>query len=177
MPLYYPWYESASGDVIEQGHIFCRCPVFIPPANLELDSQTPTAASISWEYCDVVVMTQTCDLVIGREKVTEVLFCPVFKLSEMSGHLATAKGKEQARRGDLPGYHLLAASSLPSLPAEVCVVEFRRVHTLPLNFVRSFAHRNSPRRALLPPYREHLAQAFARYFMRVGLPVEVPPFG
>jgi hypothetical protein len=30
---------------------------------------------------------------------------------------------------------------------------------------------------LLPPYREHLSQAFARFFMRVGLPVEVPPFG
>ena len=29
---------------------------------------------------------------------------------------------------------------------------------------------------ILPPYREHLAQAFARFFMRVGLPVDVPPF-
>lgn len=26
---------------------------------------------------------------------------------------------------------------------------------------------------LLPPYREHLSQAFARYFMQVGLPVNV----
>ena len=26
------------------------------------------------------------------------------------------------------------------------------------------------------PYREHLAQAFARYFMRVGLPVDIPAF-
>jgi hypothetical protein len=26
------------------------------------------------------------------------------------------------------------------------------------------------------PYREHLAQSFARYFMRVGLPVNIPPF-
>jgi hypothetical protein len=28
----------------------------------------------------------------------------------------------------------------------------------------------------MPPYREHLAQAFARYFMRVGLPREAHPF-
>jgi hypothetical protein len=27
---------------------------------------------------------------------------------------------------------------------------------------------------LLPPYREHLSQSFARYFMRVGLPVDIP---
>ena len=25
-----------------------------------------------------------------------------------------------------------------------------------------------------PPYREHLAQAFARFFMRVGLPIDIP---
>jgi len=29
---------------------------------------------------------------------------------------------------------------------------------------------------LLSPYREHLSQAFARFFMRVGLPVDIPPF-
>jgi hypothetical protein len=30
-----------------------------------------------------------------------------------------------------------------------------------------------PRPQLLPPYREHLSQAFARFFMRVGLPTPV----
>ena len=25
-------------------------------------------------------------------------------------------------------------------------------------------------------YREHLSQSFARFFMRVGLPVNIPPF-
>ncbi len=34
-------------------------------------------------------------------------------------------------------------------------------------------NRNQPRLRLLPPYREHLSQAFARFFMRVGLPVAV----
>jgi hypothetical protein len=29
---------------------------------------------------------------------------------------------------------------------------------------------------LLPPYREHLSQSFARFFMRVGLPVDIPSF-
>ena len=38
---------------------------------------------------------------------------------------------------------------------------------------------NSPayhllRKRLLPPYREHLSQSFARYFMRVGLPTDIP---
>ena len=38
------------------------------------------------------------------------------------------------------------------------------------------AERGTKRLRLLPPYREHLSQAFARFFMRVGLPVDIPPF-
>jgi hypothetical protein len=33
--------------------------------------------------------------------------------------------------------------------------------------------RNRARFRLLPPYREHLSQAFARFFMRVGLPIPI----
>ncbi len=29
---------------------------------------------------------------------------------------------------------------------------------------------------LCPPYREHLSQSFAKFFMRVGLPTDVPHF-
>ena len=29
---------------------------------------------------------------------------------------------------------------------------------------------------IIPPIREHLSQAFARFFMRVGLPFNIPPF-
>jgi hypothetical protein len=132
-------------------------------------------AIFSWQERDVIVMTQTCDLVPGREKVTEVLLCAAWSRSDlMSGHLATPRGLEDARRGNLPGYHLLAASDFNS--RELRVVDFRRVYSLPLTFVRQRAARTGERLRLLPPYREHLSQAFARYFMRVGLPQDIPPF-
>jgi hypothetical protein len=41
--------------------------------------------------------------------------------------------------------------------------------------VRSRA-KAAKRLRLLPPYREHLSQSFARFFMRVGLPIDIPPF-
>jgi hypothetical protein len=93
-----------------------------------------------------------------------------------SGHLATARGLEDARRGNLPGYHLLAACDLPGFVRELRIVDFRRVYSLPLTFVRQRAARGGDRLRLLPPYREHLSQAFARSFMRVGLPQDIPPF-
>jgi hypothetical protein len=52
------------------------------------------------------------------------------------------------------------------------VVDFRRVFSLPFGFLRDAA--NLLHLRLLPPYREHLSQSFARYFMRVGLPVDIP---
>ncbi len=50
------------------------------------------------------------------------------------------------------------------------------MYTLPLTFVRERAARTGEGLRLLPPYREHLSQAFARYCMRGGLPQDIPPF-
>jgi hypothetical protein len=125
----------------------------------------------------VIVMSQSCDLVLGREKLTDVLLCATWGRSELTtGHLATARGLEDARRGNLPGYHLLAPCGLPNFERELRIVDFRRVYSLPLSFVRHRAAMAGDRLRLLPPYREHLSQSFARYFMRVGLPVDLPPF-
>ena len=50
----------------------------------------------------------------------------------------------------------------------------REVFTVPRDFLESLlAARGRQRPRLLSPNREHLAQAFARFFMRVGLPVPV----
>jgi hypothetical protein len=163
-----------TGTDLSQGDLLDRCPVFLPPADL---AEPWNEAAFTWQEVDAVVMTQTCDLIPGREKVTEVLLCAAWSRSDLkSGHLATPRGLEDARRGNLPGYHLLAACDLPGFARDVRVVDFRRVYSLPVPFVRQRAARSGDRLRLLPPYREHLSQGFARYFMRVGLPQDTPPF-
>lgn len=171
----YPWYQVVQGDDIGQGDILEGCPIFFPPEDL---AETPLVETgFRWEELDVIVMSQGCDLVKGREKVSDVLLCPVWRRSELTtGHLATPKGMEDVRRGIMPGFHLLADCNLPDFTREIRVVDFRRVHSLPLTFVRRRALAVGERLRLLPPYREHLSQAFARFFMRVGLPVDIPPF-
>jgi hypothetical protein len=76
-----------------------------------------------------------------------------------------------------PWYAVIAECGLRGFESDVSVVDFRRVYSLPLDYFREFAARAGDRVRLLPPYREHIAQAFARFFMRVGLPVDIPPFG
>ena len=177
LKMTYPWYCLVNGDELEQGDILENCPVFSPPSDLTLNSLEDAEADFTWEERDVIIMSQSCDLVKGREKVTEVLLCAVWNRSELTeGHLSTDKGMEDVRRGQLPAFHALNECKLPNADREFRVVDFHRIYALPLDFTREFAVKTPDRIRLLPPYREHLSQAFARFFMRVGLPTDIPPF-
>ncbi len=173
-PAAYPWYSVVSGDEIHQGDILESCRVYSPPPEISSDPFSPPV--FKWNERDVIVMSQSCDLVKGREKVEEVLVCTLWRRSEIKdGHLSTLKGLEDLRRGNLPPFHLIVDCSLPDFQRESRIVEFRRVYSLPIAYVRKYLGATAHLR-LLPPYREHLSQAFARFFMRVGLPMDIPPF-
>ena len=170
----YPWYCSVNGDELQQGDILENCPIFLPPPDLTLNS---LEANFKWTRRNVIIMSQSCDMVKGTEKITEVLLCFLWNLSDHTeGHLSTPKGREEIRRGQLPGHHMLNECKLGDVEREFRIVDFHNISTLPLDFCREFAGRSESRIRLLPPYREHLSQAFARFFMRVGLPTDVPRF-
>ncbi|MBZ5656683.1 MAG: hypothetical protein LAO56_15560 [Acidobacteriia bacterium] len=174
----YPWFGVVESDEIEQGDILEGCPVFFPPKDLAITAvNKQSQATFRSEELDLVVMSQSCDLVKGRTTLDDVLLCVAWKRSELTppNQLARNDVMEDARKGRLPGYHVLAASNIPGFEREVRVVDFRRVHSLPVPFVREKAARGKHLR-LLPPYREHLSQSFARFFMRVGLPIDIPAF-
>ena len=174
----YPWYGLVNSDELEQGDILENCPIFLPPSNLTLDFLEDV--DFEWEKRDVIVMSQSCDLVKDNEKVQEVLFCTIWNRSELAGlpggDLSAKTGMEQVRKGRLTGLHLLNKCESQNLKRDFRIVDFRRTCALPLDFCREFAKKSPNRIRLLPPYREHLSQAFARFFMRVGLPTDIPPF-
>jgi hypothetical protein len=174
----YPWFGVVdSDDEIMQGDILEGCPVFVPPEDLFalVGTEKLSTAEFKWEERDVIVMTQSCDLSKGREKVDNILLCAVWKRSELAVPLANANVMEEARKGRLPAIQLLAECHVSGFECEVRAVDFRRVYSLPVGFVRKRLGMTKHLR-LLPPYREHLSQSFARFFMRVGLPIDIPPF-
>ena len=132
---------------------------------------------------DVIVMTQACDLEHG--KVSDVVLCPCLPLSKYKAHWEaaekarnqnpTAKAWKRFCEEITDGYiwNLFMIDSLPEgeMPSEHRIVDFHSVHTVPRAFLEDLsAERGTKRLRLLPPYREHLSQSFARFFMRVGLP-------
>ncbi len=135
---------------------------------------------------DVVVMTQACDLEHG--KVRNVVLSPHMALSDFKrlweedqrrrGQNPNTKSWqrpcENIREGYLWNLSLLNAEDVDGMKIQHRVVDFRDVFTVPREMLESLLReRNEPRPQLMPPYREHLSQAFARFFMRVGLPTNV----
>ena len=74
------------------------------------------------------------------------------------------------------GLHLLASPEEPRNNRQALVVDFRQIFSLPVAYLKRHADQVSHRWRLQSPYLEHFSQAFARFFMRVGLPVDLPPF-
>lgn len=174
----YPWYAVVSDDSLEQGDFFFSCQVVEPSAPVERRSAgSVDEVGVEVKEYDLLVLSQSCDLAQG--KLQTVLMCPHFPLDqfgEQEQHFNTKKGKEDIRRGNIPGLHMLQQCDLPEFTGPIRVVNFRQVLGLPFDYVSELARSGAPRLRLLPPYREHLAQAFARFIMRVGLPVDIPPF-
>ncbi|MCI0458493.1 MAG: hypothetical protein L0Z62_16130 [Gemmataceae bacterium] len=167
MPEGYPWYGAVTGTQLEQGDVLRACPTY----RLEPDG------SLTRETRDGVLLSHSCDL--ANDKLPIVQVCPFWSLEQLAAqvdYLRGRRGREDLRRGNLPGYHLLNRCELPGLEHDFLVVDFRSVFGIHLATAKALTSAVSARVRLLPPYREHLAQAFARFFMRVGLPIDVPPF-
>ena len=95
----------------------------------------------------------------------------------MDPELGRRGAARQILKGRFARYLMLAGSTDPEVALGVRIVDFGRIFSLPKRYVQEFVASQGRRLRICPPYREHLAQAFARFFMRVGLPqdIELPP--
>ena len=171
----YPWYEIVEEPTIQQGDFLDRCPVIVPSNELpEMEPGEEYTYSAVREDRNVIVMSQSCDL--RYEKIDLVLVCPYYGLGDYlkdQDPKSHGKLKENLKRGNVYGYHALAKCTLEGFLRGACVVDFRNVYGMPFGFLKKQVAEQGRRLRLLPPYREHLSQAFARFFMRVGLPIDV----
>jgi hypothetical protein len=179
-----------------QGDIVSACPVAV--FNIEQpfdqahdldDLLQDLSTRVGITQSRAIVMTQACDL--AEHKVRNVILCPAYTLEEFRTAWAEkrqAEGKEpspaafdgrmkEIKAGRLWNFTILRkreAGPDVQVTAPTTVVDFHEVFSLPVNFLELWVSRAGQRRLrLTPPYREHLSQAFARFFMRVGLPVDI----
>ena len=135
-------------------------------------------------------MSQACDL--QQQKVRNVILCPAYALPDYRAAWTTReqsnagtqpnekrwiKHVDEIKKGRIWNLTMLMkreASANVGLTTLTTIVDFHEVFSVPTPFLRLWIQKtNQPRLRLRPPYREHLSQGFARFFMRVGLPVDI----
>ncbi len=173
LPVESFWEESRS-PALHQGEYLPLCPV-------PLLQEKPRAATpdqlVPIKRYNLIIVTQSCDLEQGKASL--VALCPIFLLAkyELINEELKKKGRwEEVRKGRVEGLHLLSSFTHPDDGRDALVVDFREVHSLPFELLVQHALECGPRWRLKSPYLEHFSQAFARFFMRVGLPSSIPPY-
>ena len=187
------WYDLAdTTEPLSQGDLIFECPVlnwqsgsiaFQEGRSREAEVLENAIEAVS---VDVVVMTQDCDL--EQRKVENVILCPHMSLDDHhsywhsslqeGGHNPTERAWkahcDDICKGFIFNYMMLNRFKINESSMDVRVVYFHEVFTIPRSFLESLlVGRAQPRFRLLSPYKEHLSQAFARFFMRVGLPTPI----
>ena len=173
VPVSDAWYEVVEGGTLEQGDLLIRYPVFVP-TSLSFPFVENEGVDIDVQYLDVVVLTQSCDM--GNNKVPDIVLCAHFDFEtakRLDPVLAKKDALPEIQKGRRPRYNLLNRSDLLNPPLGLRIVDCGKVFSLPFPFVQALAAYQGPRLRLRSPYREHLSQAFARFFMRVGLPQDI----
>ena len=169
--MQYDWYSLVENNEIQQGDLLFDLEV---PLVSDTEGDKP---DVAFQTYDLIVMTQSSD--IRKTAMDYLILCPITELKVATKYhedFGTDDGKENLRKGRYVGFHLLNKCEITGLERDFMVVQFERVIERPKATIQDFVLKTRPRLRLLPPYREHLAQAFARFFMRVGLPIDIPRF-
>ncbi len=168
-----PWWTSVSDGGLAQGDYLPRCLAPLIP----YDYGESSRATVESRVMDLVVLTQTCDL--ANSKVKHVVLCParaVTNLITSDPNYAKRSSLKPVRRGQVTALHLLASPITPADNLAALYVDFRQIVSLPTGYLSRHAAALGDRWRLASPYVEHMSQAFARFFMRVGLPSDIPPY-
>jgi hypothetical protein len=169
-----PFWGQISEPTLSQGDLLPRCLVPVPAVDFGTESGPSEGTAI--EY-DLIVLTQSCDL--EQRKVRLVATCPIFSLTEFDAvkPAFARRGRwNEVLKGRIEGVHLLASPTVPDDNRQALVVDFREIYSLPFDYLTDQAIRLGARSRLVSPFLEHFSQAFARFFMRVGLPSTIPEF-
>lgn len=161
-----------------QGDYLPQCLVPVPIEGFAATARAGEQVELPCDLYDLVIVTQSCDLLKPR-KPRFVALSPIYRIAEFEAvnEAFKKKGKwNEVLKGRIEGLHLLASPEDPANNQDALVVDFREVHSLPFAYLSNHASEMGSRWRLRSPYLEHFSQNFARFFMRVGLPSNIPAF-
>lgn len=171
-----PFWKQTTDATLAQGDLLPDC--LVPQFEPDFGAGDPDAVQdVPTGAADLIIVTQSCDL--ENDKVVLVALCPIHTLEAFEAQNPKFKQRgqwEEVRRGRFAALHMLASPEEPENNKRARVVDFGQIFSLPPGYLKLRAQQLGARWRLASPFLEHFSQAFARYFMRVGLPSSIPPF-
>jgi hypothetical protein len=156
----------------------------IPEFTESFGDAAAETSTIYTNLANLIILSQTCDLTQG--KLLLVALCPVWTVPAFE-EAQNAAGRTRppgwwrdywnnVRKGRSATLHLLASPTEPSEARSSLIVDSRAIYSLPVTYLAPRTEQIGDWWRLRSPFLEHFSQAFARSFMRVGLPSSVPEF-
>lgn len=160
----YPWYDVVNDQSLEQGDILENFVILEPSTEF---------GNVEKIY-NLIVMTHSCDV----DKVPHIISCPIWTRQEIES--IEPPFFKSGKLGDLVkyrviGFYLIDKCEIQGFERPCRIVQFQRVLEVEKKIVMEHIRKQHRHLRLLPPYREHLSQHFARFFMRVDLPKPLKP--
>lgn len=157
------WYSVVSEHSLLQGDLLL---------GFQISEFDRAASEVALSPADVVVLTQSCDLANGKiENILVAFVQPYAELSRETHALRSSDIRAQLAQGLHPSLFLVPPHD-PSPRLGWSIVDFHQLLTIPRSELDSYVAQSGDRLRLETPYREYMAQAFARHMMRIGLPVD-----
>lgn len=169
------WYTLKNGLPLEQGDILKEAQVVVPSHKF----LTGATQEVGVATADVVILTQSCDLA-HHGKTNWVQVAKLIDIKELFPSYPSLSGTDRSKlnaiiKGYTPNYHMIEECNIGGYTSLKKIIDFREVFNLPIEYVQELAIQQEFI-SLNSPYKEHLSQAYARFYMRVGLPTNIPLF-
>ncbi len=171
------WYEAGTKLPLQQGDFFRNLNIYVQDSpEPKADDEEPSEALVEGFPLSIVV-SQSCDLKPqpGEEFA---LLCPIREMQEISRSVGKGTAESiwnSARAGRALHYFALPECKLEAWEFPVALVDFRRVFEMKTERLQEICVNEKQWLRLASPYRELMAQQFARKIMRVALVTDERP--
>lgn len=182
------WYSIINGESdITQGDIIINFPIiriknYADISKIDLENIRSFKAKYGIEYSDFIVLTQPCEIAQKKVDLRDIILCGIHDVDDYVKKSKCGKGKLcEIIDGKRPQFYMLNKCDKFNYKDTIFtmdkfnfhIVDFSLIERIPLEVLQDYVKKAPKRLRLLPPYREHLSQAFAKYFMRIGLPSNI----
>jgi hypothetical protein len=170
------WYTTVNTISVEQGDFVQDVPIIVTE---QLLTNIKQEVNPTIDTFDMVVLSQSCDL-INLNKLSQVQLAPIYTLKAL---LKRNKGFNKLewlnnlRKNNVNRYYLLGINRGSTFKLNgLLVIDFGNIRSIPVKTLFELCKKQPKRRRLASPYLEQMSQQLARFYMRVGLPNDIPEF-